>query len=90
MVDTVYHLLKVSAIVAICAVFGAAILAMIHLIVPLIIPPVITEVFGIISVFTPFDSVIVFETIAISIAGILAFMIAAKIFNLNTKVVKSA
>lgn len=84
MLETVFHILKISAVVAISAVFLVAINALISLITTLVFGNVIGEVLGIISCCLPFDALAVFGAIGSATVAILAFMIAKKIFDLTS------
>lgn len=75
--------LKMSAIIAICAIFLVAIWNIINLIGTLIFSNVIGEVLGIISCCLPFDAVSVFSMIGLACSAILSFLVAKKIFELT-------
>ena len=90
MLDSVYHMLKVSAVVVSTTAMSIAIATIIAVVGPFLLPPVVAEVIGLLSVFLPFDSFVVFGSINIAITTIIAFMLACKIFNLNVKVVGNA
>ena len=84
MLDTVFNILKVTAIIAVASIFLAAILAFAELIANVVFGNVVGEVLGIISMCLPFNASIVFGSIGVSVAAILSFMIANKIFGLTS------
>lgn len=84
MLETVFRLLKITAIVAVCAVFMVAIQGLINLITSVIFSNVIGEILGLISMYLPFDAIAVFSAISTSCVAILSFLIAKKIFDLTS------
>lgn len=84
MIDTVFNILKVTAIVAVCAVFMVAINALLSLIVTIVFHNVIGEIFGLVSMFLPFNAGPVFGALGTATVAILAFLIAKKIFDLTS------
>lgn len=84
MLDTVFRLLKVSVIVALCAVFMTAINALVSLITALIFGSVVGEVLAIISACLPFNALAVFGAIGTATIAIFSFLIAKKIFDLTS------
>ena len=84
MLETVFRILKVSAIVAVCATFMAAINALVTLFTTLVFHTVIGEVFAIISACLPFNALGVFGAIGSATIAILSFLIAKKIFDLTS------
>lgn len=84
MLDTVFNVLKVTAIVAVAAVFMIAINALLSLITNLIFGNVVGEVLAIISACLPFNALAVFGAIGTATVAILAFLIAKKIFDLTS------
>ena len=84
MLDTVFNILKISVIVAVCAVFMVAINALVNLIVTIVFANVIGEFFALVSMYLPFNAGSVFGAIGLAISGILAFLIAKKIFDLTS------
>lgn len=84
MLETVFRLLKVSVIIAICAVFMVAINALVALITSFIFGGVIGEVLAIISCCLPFNALYVFGSIGTATVAILSFLIAKKIFDLTS------
>lgn len=89
MLDTLYRVLKITTIIAVCAVFMVAINAFIGLVSSIIFGGVVGEVIGIISCCLPFDAGFVFGGIATMISGVLAFMFARKIFDLTSWAINS-
>ena len=84
MLDSVFHILKVSVVVAVCAIFMLAINTIINLIVTLVFHNVVGEVFALGSMFMPFNAGIVFANLGLAISAILAFLVAKKIFDLTS------
>lgn len=84
MLDTVFNVLKVTAIVAVAAVFMVAINALLSLITNLIFGNVVGEVLAIISACLPFNALAVFGAMGTATVAILAFLIAKKIFDLTS------
>lgn len=84
MLDTIFNILKITVIVAICAVFSLAIVSLLNLITSLIFGNVIGEFFALISMYLPFDASAVFGSIALSVTAIFSFLIAKKIFDLTS------
>ena len=84
MVDALFHVLKISAIAFIAAVFMVAINALISLITSIIFGNVIGEVLAIISACLPFNALAVFGALGTATVAILSFLIAKKIFDLTS------
>lgn len=84
MVETIFNILKVSVIIAVCAVFMLAINAILSLIVSVVFGNVIGEILALISMFLPFNALAVFGAIGTATVAILAFLIAKKIFDLTS------
>lgn len=84
MLDTIFNILKVSAIVAICALFMSAISGLLSLIVSIVFANVIGEILGLVSMYLPFNALTVFGAIGTSTVAILSFLIAKKIFDLTS------
>lgn len=84
MADTIFHILKISVIVAICATFLVAIHTLILTIGSIIFGSVVGEVMGIVSNCLPFDAYLVFGGLFTATSGILSFLIAKKIFDLTS------
>lgn len=84
MIETVFNILKVTAIIAICAVFMVAITTLFNLITSIVFGNVIGEIFALISMFLPFNALAVFGAIGTATVAILSFLIAKKIFDLTS------
>lgn len=84
MLDTVFNILKVSAIIAVTAIFMVAITGLINLISSIIFGNVIGEFFALISMYLPFNALAVFGAIGTATVAILSFLIAKKIFDLTS------
>lgn len=84
MLDTVFNILKVTAIVAVSAVFLLAINAFLNFLSIIVFGNVVGEFFALLSMYLPFNAGAVFTSIGLSISAILAFLIAKKIFDLTS------
>ena len=84
MLDAIFNLLKVSAVIFIATVFGVAIFNLLNLIQSIVFGNVIGEVFSLVSMYLPFNAFNVFGGIGRAISGIFSFMIAKKIFDLTS------
>lgn len=84
MLETVFNVLKITAIVAVAAVFMIAINSLLSLITNLIFGNVVGEVLAIISACLPFNALAVFGAMGTATVAILAFLIAKKIFDLTS------
>lgn len=84
MVETVFNVLKITAIVAICAVFMVAITNLLNLITNIVFGNVIGEVLALISMYLPFNASAVFGSLGTSTVAIFTFLIAKKIFDLTS------
>lgn len=76
--------MKWAFIIAVSATFMIAIGNLLNLITSIVFGSVIGEVLAIASMCLPFDSNAVFGSIATSLAGVLSFMLARKIYNLTS------
>lgn len=84
MLDTIFNILKVSVVVAICAVFMVAINLLVSLITSIVFGNVIGEFFALISMYLPFNALAVFGAIGTATVAILSFLISKKIFDLTS------
>ena len=84
MLDSVFRVLKITAILAVVATFMTAIHGLLALISTLIFHTVIGEFFAIVSACLPFDASLVFGGIGTACVAILSFLIAKKIFDLTS------
>ena len=84
MVEAIFNVLKVTAIIAVCAVFMVAITILLNLITSIVFGNVIGEIFALISMFLPFNALAVFGAIGSATVAILSFLIAKKIFDLTS------
>lgn len=71
-------------------VLSGAILRFTSLVIEFVVPPVITDVIGVASVFLPFNPAVFFTTLSYFASGVLTFLIALKVFEILTTVLKSA
>lgn len=84
MLDTVFRILKITAIVAVASAFMVAINAIFSLIISIATNNVIGEILGIMSCCLPFNALAVFGGLFVACNAILAFLIAKKIFDLTS------
>lgn len=84
MLQTVFNILKITAIIAVAAAFMVAINALITLISSVLFGGVIGEFFALISMFLPFNALAVFGAVGTATIAILSFLIAKKIFDLTS------
>lgn len=84
MIETVFNVLKITAIIAVCAVFMVAIYSLLSLIVSVIFGNIIGEILALISMFLPFNALAVFGALGTATVAILSFLIAKKIFDLTS------
>lgn len=84
MVETAFHLLKITVIIAVCATFMVALNTFIGLIGSFVSTTIIGEIFSLISMYLPFNASVVFGGILTACTAILSFKIAKKIFDLTS------
>lgn len=84
MAETIFNILKITAIVAVCAVFMVAITGLLNLITTLIFGNIIGEILTLVSMYLPFNALAVFGAIGTATVAILSFLIAKKIFDLTS------
>lgn len=84
MVETVFNILKVTAVLLVASIFMIAILALLNLIQTVVFGNIIGEFFALISMYLPFNALAVFGAIGVSTIAILSFLIAKKIFDLTS------
>lgn len=84
MLDTIFNILKITVIVAVCAIFMVAINALLSLIVTIVFHNVIGEILHLASMFLPFNAGPVFGALGTATVAILTFLIAKKIFDLTS------
>lgn len=79
--------LKIVASVAIATVFAGAIVSLVGMLEAVIFGSIVGEVFGILSVCLPFNPAVVFGSINLIIIGILAFLVAKKVYELTSNLI---
>lgn len=84
MLDTVFNLLKVTAVLLVASVFMVAILGLLNLIQTVVLGNVIAEFFALISMYLPFNALAVFGAIGVSTVAILSFLIAKKLNQISS------
>lgn len=81
--DTVVYALKIALAVACTMVFFSAILSVVSLLTSFITSGIVGEIFGLMSVFLPFDAALFFGGIDITLTAILSFLVGRKIWDLT-------
>lgn len=84
MIETVFNILKVTVIIAICAVFMVAINTLLNIITSIVFGNVIGEILALVSMYLPFNAGAIFGAIGTATVAILSFLIAKKIFDLTS------
>lgn len=84
MLETAFNILKVTVVIAIAAIFMAAITGLLNLISALVFSSVVGEIFALVSMYLPFNALNVFGAIGTATVAILAFLIAKKVFDLTS------
>lgn len=84
MLDTIFNILKVSAIIFVAAIFMVAINGLLSLITSVIFGNIIGEILTLVSMYLPFNALAVFGAIGTATIAILSFLIAKKIFDLTS------
>lgn len=84
MIESAFNVLKVSAVIAISALFMVVISGLFNLVTSLVFGGFFTEFLGLVSMYLPFNASAVFGSIATAITAILSFLIAKKIFDLTS------
>lgn len=80
--ESIVYGIKIALAIAIAGVFAGAIVVLVSGLISLAFDSIVGEVLSIISVCLPFNPVPVFSAFQLSIAVILAFLVAKKIYNL--------
>lgn len=78
---------KVIAIVGFGSIFAGAILSLVGLLSNAVMTSVIGEFFAIVSLCLPFNPAVVFGSILLIIQGVLAFLIAKKVYDLTADMI---
>lgn len=84
MLETVFNILKITAIVAIASIFMLAIINLLNLIQVVVFGNIISEFFALLSMYLPFNAYAVFGALRTATIAILSFLIAKKIFDLTS------
>jgi len=79
--------IRIVAIVGFGSIFGAAILSLVGLIGSMFNTGFIADFFTIVSKCLPFDGGIIFGSLLLAIQGILAFLVAKKIYDLSSDII---
>lgn len=88
--EMIVYGIKIGIAIAIGVTFMTAILTLLNLLSQWIFGGVVTEIFNIISMCLPFDASKVFSAFGTTIAGILSFLVAKKIWEMTTVLEQSA
>lgn len=80
-------IVKVLAIVGFGSIFAGAILSLVGLLSNAVMTSVIGEFFAIVSLCLPFNPAVVFGSILLIIQGVLAFLVAKKIYDLTSDMI---
>lgn len=81
--ESVVYAIKIAVAVSVTMAFVTAVIALISFLSSLVTSSVLGEVFGLISVYLPFNPATIFGTISSTIIGIIAFLVARKIWDLT-------
>ena len=87
---SILTLIKFTVVLAFASVFLISINTLISFLITLVIPPIVSEILGLMSMYLPFNASAVFGSLSLIIEAIFIFMIANKVFNLNTWLIKDA
>ena len=79
--------IKVVASIAIATIFAGAIVSLVGLLEAVIFGSIVGEVFAILSVCLPFNPAVVFGAINLICVGILAFLVARKVYTLTSNLI---
>ena len=86
--DSVVYAIKIALAVACTMAFVVAVITLISFLSSLVTSSVLGEVFGLISVYLPFNPATIFGTVSSTIVGIIAFLVARKIWDLTGQTYK--
>ena len=84
MLESVFHILKITVILTMAAAFLLAINTFIGLVGTFTSEGFIGEFFALVSMYMPFNASVVFGGILTACSGIFAFLIAKKIWELGS------
>lgn len=87
--ESIVYALKMALAVAVFIAFMAAIVTVVSLVVSASSSTAFGEVMGVISVYLPFDGSVVFGALSTCISGLIAFLIARKIYTLTNTTYQS-
>lgn len=79
--EMIVHGIKIAFWISIALVFMVAITNILNLIIEISFANVVGEVIGVICMFLPFNASSVFGTLVASMAAILSFLVAKKIYE---------
>lgn len=81
--ESLVYTIKIALAVAASMAFVVAIITLMSFIISLGTSSILGEIFGLISVYLPFNPALIFGTISTTIIGIIAFLIARKVWNIT-------
>lgn len=87
--ESIVYALKMALAVVVFTAFMAAIITVIALITSASSSTALGEVIGLISVYLPFNPAVVFGALSTMFAGLLAFLVAKKIYTLTNNTYQS-
>ena len=80
-------IIKVVASIAFAVIFSGAIVALVGMLEAVVFGSIVGEVFGILSVCLPFNPGVVFGALNLTCIGILAFLVARKVYLLTSNLI---
>lgn len=81
--ESLVYAIKIALAVACTMAFVVAIITLMSFLISLATSTVLGEVFGLISVYLPFNPATIFGSVSATIVGIIAFLIARKVWDLT-------
>lgn len=82
--QTLFNVIKLMAVIAVCAVFMLAISNILGLVEQIVFGGIISETMALVSMYLPFNASVVFGGVFAVASAILSFMLARKIFDLTS------
>lgn len=81
--ESLVYTIKIALAVAASMAFVVAIITLMSFLISLGTSSILGEIFGLISVYLPFNPALIFGTISTTIIGIIAFLIARKVWYIT-------
>lgn len=88
--DSIVYAIKIALAVACTTALVVAIVALTSLMISLTTSTILGEIFGLISVYLPFNASLVFGSISAGIVAIISFLVAHKVWDLTGATYKMA